>query len=117
MLQCFLFVYFFKYIFSIKIENIVIPKLHDALKENMVLLNHTVIHFTWSVYKGIFLLTFSLMHCKNHTDGMPRGDFNIYFASGRRGYVRAEEYVYFILKSEIRCLLHQRSFCIQIFLI
>uniref|UniRef100_A0A3Q1CW05 Uncharacterized protein n=1 Tax=Amphiprion ocellaris TaxID=80972 RepID=A0A3Q1CW05_AMPOC len=24
---------------------------------------------------------------------MPRGDFNIYFASGRRGFVRAEEYV------------------------
>lgn len=33
------------------------------------------------------------MRC-NHTDGMPRGDFNIYFASSRRGYVRAEEYVY-----------------------
>lgn len=30
----------------------------------------------------------------NRTDGMPRGDFNIYFASSRRGYVRAEEYVY-----------------------
>ncbi|KAM4527462.1 melanoma antigen recognized by T-cells 1 [Odontesthes bonariensis] len=29
----------------------------------------------------------------NRTDGMPRGDFNIYFASGRRGNVRAEEAV------------------------
>ncbi|KAK5616802.1 melanoma antigen recognized by T-cells 1 [Girardinichthys multiradiatus] len=29
----------------------------------------------------------------NRTAGMPRGDFNIYFASGRRGYVRAEEAV------------------------
>ncbi|XP_038137941.1 melanoma antigen recognized by T-cells 1 [Cyprinodon tularosa] len=29
----------------------------------------------------------------NHTAGMPRGDFNIYFTSGRRGYVRAEEAV------------------------
>uniref|UniRef100_A0A1A8BNZ9 Melan-A n=1 Tax=Nothobranchius kadleci TaxID=1051664 RepID=A0A1A8BNZ9_NOTKA len=29
----------------------------------------------------------------NRTDGMPRGDFNIYFASGRRGNVRAEEVV------------------------
>lgn len=26
---------------------------------------------------------------------MPRGDFNIYLASSRRGYVRAEEYVHF----------------------
>uniref|UniRef100_A0A3Q2PUE5 Melan-A n=1 Tax=Fundulus heteroclitus TaxID=8078 RepID=A0A3Q2PUE5_FUNHE len=24
---------------------------------------------------------------------MPRGDFNVYFASGRRGYIRAEEAV------------------------
>ncbi|XP_022071096.2 melanoma antigen recognized by T-cells 1 [Acanthochromis polyacanthus] len=32
------------------------------------------------------------MRC-NRTDGMPRGDFNIYFASGRRGFVRAEEAV------------------------
>ncbi|KAK2819172.1 hypothetical protein Q5P01_024733 [Channa striata] len=32
------------------------------------------------------------MRC-NRTDGMPRGDFNIYFASSRRGYVRAEEAV------------------------
>lgn len=32
------------------------------------------------------------MRC-NRTDGMPRGEFNIYFASNRRGYVRAEEYV------------------------
>ncbi|XP_047425864.1 melanoma antigen recognized by T-cells 1 [Mugil cephalus] len=30
------------------------------------------------------------MKC-NRTDGMPRGDFNIYFSSGRRGDVRAEE--------------------------
>ncbi|XP_053708182.1 melanoma antigen recognized by T-cells 1 [Synchiropus splendidus] len=30
------------------------------------------------------------MRC-NNTDGMPRGDFNIYFASSRRGSVRAEE--------------------------
>uniref|UniRef100_A0A1A8F6P1 Melan-A n=1 Tax=Nothobranchius korthausae TaxID=1143690 RepID=A0A1A8F6P1_9TELE len=29
----------------------------------------------------------------NRTDGMPRGDFNIYFASGRRGNIRAEEAV------------------------
>ncbi|XP_041825136.1 melanoma antigen recognized by T-cells 1 isoform X2 [Melanotaenia boesemani] len=29
----------------------------------------------------------------NHTNGMPRGDFNIYFAGGRRGGVRAEEAV------------------------
>ncbi|KAM4720169.1 melanoma antigen recognized by T-cells 1 isoform 1-T2 [Anableps anableps] len=29
----------------------------------------------------------------NRTAGMPRGDFNIYFASGRRGYVRPEEAV------------------------
>lgn len=27
---------------------------------------------------------------------MPRGDFNIYFASNRRGYIRAEEWVYLI---------------------
>ncbi|XP_042250186.1 melanoma antigen recognized by T-cells 1 isoform X1 [Thunnus albacares] len=33
-----------------------------------------------------------LMRC-NRTDGMPRGDFNIYFASSRRGYVRVEEAV------------------------
>lgn len=33
------------------------------------------------------------MRC-NHTNGMPRGDFNIYLASSRRGYVRAEEYVH-----------------------
>lgn len=32
------------------------------------------------------------MRC-NDTDGMPRGDFYIYFASNRRGYVRAEEWV------------------------
>nr|XP_057920507.1 melanoma antigen recognized by T-cells 1 [Doryrhamphus excisus] len=32
------------------------------------------------------------MRC-NNTDGMPRGDFNIYFASSRRGFVRAEEAV------------------------
>ncbi|XP_028319436.1 melanoma antigen recognized by T-cells 1 [Gouania willdenowi] len=32
------------------------------------------------------------MKC-NHTDRMPRGNFNIYFASGRRGSVRAEEAV------------------------
>lgn len=32
------------------------------------------------------------MRC-NHTDGMPRGAFNIYFASNRHGYVRAEEWV------------------------
>ncbi|CAL9683379.1 unnamed protein product [Knipowitschia caucasica] len=32
------------------------------------------------------------MRC-NRTDGMPRGDFNIYFSSGRGGYVRAEEAV------------------------
>ncbi|XP_040014229.1 melanoma antigen recognized by T-cells 1 [Xiphias gladius] len=38
----------------------------------------------------------SLMHC-NRTDGMPRGDFNIYFASSRRGYVRAEEAVGIVL--------------------
>lgn len=38
-------------------------------------------------------MTFSWMRC-NHTDGMPRGDFNIYFANSRGGYVRAEEYVY-----------------------
>uniref|UniRef100_A0A3B4A8E1 Melan-A n=1 Tax=Periophthalmus magnuspinnatus TaxID=409849 RepID=A0A3B4A8E1_9GOBI len=30
---------------------------------------------------------------------MPRGDFNIYFASGRGGFVRAEEYVCFIALS------------------
>ncbi|XP_076019822.1 melanoma antigen recognized by T-cells 1 [Genypterus blacodes] len=29
----------------------------------------------------------------NNTDRMPRGDFNIYFASGRGGFVRAEEAV------------------------
>ncbi|XP_017263111.1 melanoma antigen recognized by T-cells 1 [Kryptolebias marmoratus] len=29
----------------------------------------------------------------NRTSGMPRGDFNIYFTSGRRGNVRAEEAV------------------------
>ncbi|XP_035463325.2 melanoma antigen recognized by T-cells 1 isoform X2 [Scophthalmus maximus] len=29
----------------------------------------------------------------NRTDGMPRGDFNIYFATSRRGIVRAEEAV------------------------
>lgn len=40
-----------------------------------------------------FLNASSWMRC-NHTDGMPRGDFNIYLASGRRGYVRAEEYVH-----------------------
>lgn len=50
-----------------------------------------------------FLLTFSLMPC-NRTDGMPRGDFNIYFASGRRGYVRAEEYVHLFY---FEILLHQ----------
>ncbi|XP_044029889.1 melanoma antigen recognized by T-cells 1 [Siniperca chuatsi] len=33
----------------------------------------------------------------NPTDGMPRGDFNIYFASSRRGYVRAEEAVGIVL--------------------
>ncbi|XP_061731667.1 melanoma antigen recognized by T-cells 1 [Nerophis ophidion] len=32
------------------------------------------------------------MRC-NKTGGMPRGDFNIYFASSRRGLVRAEEAV------------------------
>lgn len=42
-------------------------------------------------------LPFSLMRC-NRTGGMPRGEFNIYFASGRRGYVRAEEYVSVLLK-------------------
>ncbi|XP_034752584.1 melanoma antigen recognized by T-cells 1 isoform X2 [Etheostoma cragini] len=31
------------------------------------------------------------------TDRMPRGEFNIYFASSRRGYVRAEEAVGIIL--------------------
>ncbi|XP_035762808.1 melanoma antigen recognized by T-cells 1 isoform X1 [Neolamprologus brichardi] len=29
----------------------------------------------------------------NRTHGMPRGDFNVYFASSRRGNVRAEEAV------------------------
>ncbi|XP_034047620.1 melanoma antigen recognized by T-cells 1 [Thalassophryne amazonica] len=29
----------------------------------------------------------------NRTDGMPRGDFNIYFSSSRRGYVRADQAV------------------------
>ncbi|XP_056288488.1 melanoma antigen recognized by T-cells 1 isoform X1 [Pseudoliparis swirei] len=33
----------------------------------------------------------------NRTDGMPRGDFNIYFARSRGGYVRAEEAVGIIL--------------------
>nr|XP_020474291.1 melanoma antigen recognized by T-cells 1 [Monopterus albus] len=33
-----------------------------------------------------------LMRC-NHTDGMPRGDFNIYFANRGGGFVRAEEAV------------------------
>ncbi|XP_061590077.1 melanoma antigen recognized by T-cells 1 [Cololabis saira] len=33
-----------------------------------------------------------LMFC-NRTNEMPRGDFNIYFASGHRGHVRAEEAV------------------------
>ncbi|KAM9794417.1 melanoma antigen recognized by T-cells 1 [Syngnathus typhle] len=33
----------------------------------------------------------------NRTDGMPRGDFNIYFASSRRGFVGAEEAVGIIL--------------------
>ncbi|XP_069028479.1 melanoma antigen recognized by T-cells 1 [Embiotoca jacksoni] len=32
------------------------------------------------------------MRC-NHRDRMPRGDFNVYFASSRRGNVRAEEAV------------------------
>ncbi|CAJ1070211.1 melanoma antigen recognized by T-cells 1 [Xyrichtys novacula] len=37
------------------------------------------------------------MRC-NHTHGMPRGDFNIYFASSRRGeHVRAEEAVGIVL--------------------
>ncbi|CAF99208.1 unnamed protein product [Tetraodon nigroviridis] len=36
------------------------------------------------------------MRC-NDTDGMPRGDFNIYFASNRHGYVRAEEAVGIVL--------------------
>ncbi|XP_019723587.1 melanoma antigen recognized by T-cells 1 [Hippocampus comes] len=36
------------------------------------------------------------MRC-NNTDGMPRGDFNIYFASSRRGFVRAEEAVGVVL--------------------
>ncbi|XP_023275327.1 melanoma antigen recognized by T-cells 1 [Seriola lalandi dorsalis] len=36
------------------------------------------------------------MRC-NHTNGMPRGDFNIHFASSRRGYVRAEEAVGIVL--------------------
>ncbi|XP_031716197.1 melanoma antigen recognized by T-cells 1 [Anarrhichthys ocellatus] len=36
------------------------------------------------------------MRC-NRTDGMPRGDFNIYFASSRGGYVRAEEAVGIVL--------------------
>ncbi|TWW66100.1 Melanoma antigen recognized by T-cells 1 [Takifugu flavidus] len=36
------------------------------------------------------------MRC-NHTDGMPRGAFNIYFASNRHGYVRAEETVGIVL--------------------
>ncbi|KAM6976393.1 melanoma antigen recognized by T-cells 1 [Tautogolabrus adspersus] len=35
---------------------------------------------------------------RNHTHGMPRGDFNIYFASSRRGeHVRAEEAVGIVL--------------------
>lgn len=34
----------------------------------------------------------------NRTHSMPRGDFNVYFASSRRGNVRAEEYVYWYLK-------------------
>ncbi|XP_031133982.1 melanoma antigen recognized by T-cells 1 isoform X2 [Sander lucioperca] len=34
---------------------------------------------------------------RNCTDGMPRGEFNIYFASSRRGYVRAEEAVGIVL--------------------
>lgn len=42
-----------------------------------------------------FSVIFSWMRC-NDTDGMPRGDFNVYFASNRRGYVRAEEWVYLI---------------------
>ena len=54
--------------------------------------------------KGFFLFTFSLMHCKNHTHGMPRGDFNIYFASRGRGYVRAEEYVYLFYFSHLRSM-------------
>ncbi|TMS08021.1 melanoma antigen recognized by T-cells 1 [Larimichthys crocea] len=33
----------------------------------------------------------------NRTSGMPRGDFNIYFASSRRGNVRAEEAVGIVL--------------------
>ncbi|XP_060936731.1 melanoma antigen recognized by T-cells 1 [Limanda limanda] len=36
------------------------------------------------------------MRC-NRTDGMPRGDFNIYFASSRGGFVRAEEAVGIVL--------------------
>lgn len=48
-------------------------------------------------------MTFSWMRC-NHTDGMPRGDFNIYFANSRGGYVRAEEYVYLFFYIGIRGL-------------
>lgn len=44
------------------------------------------------VVSACFSVTFSCMRC-NHTDGMPRGAFNIYFASNRHGYVRAEEWV------------------------
>ncbi|KAM8827759.1 melanoma antigen recognized by T-cells 1 [Spinachia spinachia] len=34
---------------------------------------------------------------RNCTSRMPRGDFNIYFASSRRGYIRAEEAVGIVL--------------------
>lgn len=47
--------------------------------------------YEYTIYRS-FCLSFSLMLC-NHTGRMPRGDFNIYFASGRGGFVRAEEYV------------------------
>ncbi|CAL8405839.1 unnamed protein product [Arctogadus glacialis] len=38
------------------------------------------------------IIQFWCMSC-DHTDGMPRGEFNIYFASRRGGFVRAEEAV------------------------
>ncbi|XP_010785489.1 melanoma antigen recognized by T-cells 1 [Notothenia coriiceps] len=34
---------------------------------------------------------------RNCSDGMPRGDFNIYFSSSRGGFVRAEEAVGIVL--------------------
>lgn len=50
----------------------------------------------------------------NRTHGMPRGDFNVYFASSRRGNVRAEEYVSIVILKSLLLSYCRAQICIVV---